>query len=60
MESSASTHGSVRIVTRRVPVHDMPDGVPAVWHLADPPQLYHSDEVADDIVGQLLDVVEAS
>lgn len=60
MEPSASTDGSIRIITRRVPVHDMPDGVPAVWVLGDPPQLFVSDEVAEDIVGHLLDVVEAS
>ena len=60
MEPSASTDGSIRIITRRVPVRDMPDGVPAVWVLGDPPQLFVSDEVADDIVGHLLDVVEAS
>lgn len=60
MEPSASTDGSIRIITRRVPVRDMPDGVPAVWVLGDPPQLFVSDEVAEDIVGHLLDVVEAS
>ena len=60
MEPSASTHGSLRIVTRRVPVQDMPDGVPAVWVLGDPPQLFVSDEVAEDIVRHLLDIVEAS
>ena len=59
MEPSASTHGSIRTVIRRVPVHDMPDGVPAVWVPGDPPQLFVSDEVAEDIVGHLLDVVEA-
>lgn len=59
MEPRASTHGSIRTVIRRVPVHDMPDGVPAVWVLGDPPHLFVSDEVADDIVGHLLDVVEA-
>lgn len=59
MEPSASIHGSIRTVIRRVPVHDMPDGVPAVWVLGDPPQLFVSDEVAEDIVGHLLDVVEA-
>jgi hypothetical protein len=37
----------------------MPDGVPAVWVLGDPPQLFVNDEVAEDIVGHLLDVVEA-
>ena len=60
MEPSASTHDNIRTVTRRVPVHDMPDGVPAVWVLGDPPQLFVSDEVAEDIVGHLLDVVEIS
>lgn len=59
MEPSASTHGSIRTVIRRVPVHDMPDGVPAVWVLGDPPQLFVSDEVAEDIVSHLLAVVEA-
>ena len=52
--------GSSRIVTRRVPVRDMPNGVPAVWVLGDPPQLFVSDEVPEDIVAHLLDVVEAS
>ena len=60
MEPSGSTHGTIRMVTRRVPIHEMPDGVPAVWVLGDPPQLFVSDEVAEDIVGHLLDVVEAS
>ena len=60
MEPSDSTNGRIRIVTRRVPVHDMPDGVPAVWVLGDPPQLFVSDEVPEDIVAHLLDVVEAS
>jgi hypothetical protein len=52
--------GSSRIVTRRVPVRDMPNGVPAVWVLGDPPQLFVSDEVPEDIVAHLLDVMEAS
>lgn len=60
MEPKASTHGSLRIITRRVPVHDMPDGVPAVWVLGDPPQHFVSDEVPEDILGHLLDMVEVS
>ena len=60
MEPSGSTHGTIRMVTRRVPIHEMPDGVPAVWVLGDPPQLFVSDEVAEDVVRHLLDIVEAS